>query len=489
MEQNIEEHNVIERKDSTAEEIIGSLLIGGDNYIHEIVVIIFSYFPFSTLRSFLLLNRTYYNYMMDKSAEEWLWIPFYNTNFVNSETYESNLLVAYQFPYEYYLKECIPLERQKKLVVAKKNFQQHYIQKATFSFNKWNDLKGRIQHAQSFVVSQYEEPLTFFKCIVRPKILLTIYFKKLRENMPKSGFRNLVINGLYFQENHSLYGRDHPRNDQNMCGLHIGEASLECNQMSWIDHGDHYGQLIRDNPMCHFLSSGNNLTTLNGAVSSHLVSLIIVTGGIKQELLKSLLTETDLPNLSHLDLWLGLIYYSDMIRSAMFRFMRDTLLSESENGYFPRLRYLGLRNSEQIDALSKLIPYAAITRRIQTLDLSNGTLSAFGVYRLIIGFEEVLQNCPTAFDHLVHLNLMNNSKLEKHKTISEEDYKLTRYDGEELLELNKIRYLLDMDSVDNLVEFCKQRESLSIHDLLYNTLGRTFVVNACPSERYMVVGE
>jgi hypothetical protein len=94
---------------------------------------------------------------------------------------------------------------------------------------------------------------------------------------------------------------------------------------------------------------------------------------------KSVLEEvlnSDLPQLHHLELYLGTEDYGADTTVDDFK----ELLAGKK---FPKLRYLGLRNSEIADQLAEALIGAPILQRIDVLDLSLGTLSDEGAQKLL----------------------------------------------------------------------------------------------------------
>src|SRR5262249_48609844 len=83
-----------------------------------------------------------------------------------------------------------------------------------------------------------------------------------------------------------------------------------------------------------------------------------------------------LPNLEHLELWLGEENYG---WDGAF----VDLLPLLGGSQFDRLRYLGLRDSEITDDIAVAVANSPIIQRIRVLDLSLGTLSDAGAEALL----------------------------------------------------------------------------------------------------------
>lgn len=83
-----------------------------------------------------------------------------------------------------------------------------------------------------------------------------------------------------------------------------------------------------------------------------------------------------LPELKHLELWLGTDAYG---RTCTVEDFGPLLAGQ----LFPKLHYLGLRDSDLADPLAVVLARAPILELIRTLDLSLGTLSDTGVQALL----------------------------------------------------------------------------------------------------------
>lgn len=83
-----------------------------------------------------------------------------------------------------------------------------------------------------------------------------------------------------------------------------------------------------------------------------------------------------LPNLRKLELYLGVDNYG-------FDGSLEDLLPLIEPGKFPKLTYLGLKNSEIQDEIAEAVADAPILDQLHTLDLSLGTLSDKGAEVLL----------------------------------------------------------------------------------------------------------
>ena len=156
--------------------------------------------------------------------------------------------------------------------------------------------------------------------------------------------------------------------------LFIGDIISEENEMSWIRQGDMSSIWAAFPKLQTFYARGGEGLRLGAIDHAMLRELVVQTGGMPATLLREALAAT--APLEHLELWLGTADYGADSSVGDFR---DLL----EGRLFPKLRYLGLRNSEYSDDLAEALARSAILDRIDTLDLSLGTLTDRGARALI----------------------------------------------------------------------------------------------------------
>lgn len=157
--------------------------------------------------------------------------------------------------------------------------------------------------------------------------------------------------------------------------LFIGDMTYEQMEISWIEQTD-LSALFPAYPHLRYLGvrGGNGLQF--GTIShEQLRTLVIETGGLDAGIVQAVL-RADLPNLEHLELWLGTEEYG---ATATI----DDLAPLLAGTLFPNLRYLGLRDSYIADELAAALADAPILERIEVLDLSLGTLSDTGAEALL----------------------------------------------------------------------------------------------------------
>src|SRR5258708_5154207 len=157
--------------------------------------------------------------------------------------------------------------------------------------------------------------------------------------------------------------------------LFIGDIISEENEISWIEQTD-VSPLFNAYPNLEYFGvRGSNNLRLGSIQHEHLRTLVVEAGGLPREVVHDI-QRSDLPALEHLEIWLGTPdYRGDTTIEDFAPLLRKQL--------FPRLRYLGLRNSAIADEIAPVFAYAPIVERIETLDLSLGTLTDTGAEALI----------------------------------------------------------------------------------------------------------
>ncbi|WP_433789878.1 hypothetical protein [Actinoplanes sp. CA-252034] len=87
---------------------------------------------------------------------------------------------------------------------------------------------------------------------------------------------------------------------------------------------------------------------------------------------------SDLPNLTRLELWLGVNEYGGDARA-------DDLAPILAGRSLPALTYLGLRNAEIAEEVATAVAAAPVVARLTDLDLSMGVLGDTGAETLLAG--------------------------------------------------------------------------------------------------------
>ena len=154
-------------------------------------------------------------------------------------------------------------------------------------------------------------------------------------------------------------------------GIFLGDLVSEECEVSWINQTDVSPFFTAYPGLEHLRLRGTNRLSL-GRRPRHarLRSLTIETGGLPPALLGEVLAG-DFPALETLELWLGTPSYGGDVTLLDLQ----SLLSGK---LFPRLRHLGLRDSELADALAAGLAGAPILEQLEGLDLSLGNLGDAG---------------------------------------------------------------------------------------------------------------
>lgn len=156
--------------------------------------------------------------------------------------------------------------------------------------------------------------------------------------------------------------------------LFVGDITYEENEMSWIIQGDYSG-VLKAFPKLEVLRiRGTEKLTLAPFRHEHLVELAIESGGLPSAIV-SHLGRSELPALRHLELWLGDDGYGF---DGTLRTYTDLLAAIHPE----RLRYLGLRNAMIADELAVWLAGQPWLAKLDTLDLSMGTLGDIGAKAL-----------------------------------------------------------------------------------------------------------
>ncbi|WP_017597177.1 STM4015 family protein, partial [Nocardiopsis lucentensis] len=149
--------------------------------------------------------------------------------------------------------------------------------------------------------------------------------------------------------------------------LFFGEVLQEEQEISWIEHCDLAPLLAAFPDLTEFTVRGGT-ESLGLRVDGHpsLRRLTVQSGGLRPEVVRDV-AASSLPRLEHLELWLGHKNYGG---DATADDLAPVLSAEA----FPELRHLGLRNSDATGAWVRALADAPVTTRLETLDLSLGTL-------------------------------------------------------------------------------------------------------------------
>jgi hypothetical protein len=159
-------------------------------------------------------------------------------------------------------------------------------------------------------------------------------------------------------------------------GIFIGDLVSEENEISWIVQSDLSPLLVAYPELEHLRLRGTGELSFGGRLAHpKLKTLTIETGGLPPRVFAEVMA-SQLPALESLELWLGTPGYGGDVA------VKD--LHELFSGnLFPALKHLGLRDSEIADEIAAALPSAPILTRLDSLDLSLGTLSDVGGQALL----------------------------------------------------------------------------------------------------------
>jgi hypothetical protein len=157
--------------------------------------------------------------------------------------------------------------------------------------------------------------------------------------------------------------------------LFFGDIIYEEREISWIKQSD-ISPLFSALPALRVLgvrgASGLAVGTIKHA---RLEELVFESGGLPRRIIEAVVA-AELPELRHLELWLGKRDYG-------YEGSLDTLAPLLAGTRFPKLRYLGLKDSEEQDAIARAVALSPLLERLEVLDLSMGTLSDEGAQALL----------------------------------------------------------------------------------------------------------
>ncbi len=157
----------------------------------------------------------------------------------------------------------------------------------------------------------------------------------------------------------------------NLRGIFLGDMISEENEISWIVQSDISPLLTAYPNLEHLRVRGASELSLGGRLAhQRLKSLTIESGGLPPQIIHEI-ADSQLPALEHLELWLGTPNYGG---DATIEDIQPFL----KGGLFPKLKYLGLRDSEFADQIAEALKSAPIVTQLESLDLSLGTLSDEG---------------------------------------------------------------------------------------------------------------
>jgi hypothetical protein len=172
--------------------------------------------------------------------------------------------------------------------------------------------------------------------------------------------------------------------------LFFGDITYEEQEISWIQQCE-LGPLLQAYPLLEtvVVRGGSGLGLDIGRHPS-LRSLTVQTGGLPASVLAQI-AASDLPRLTHLELWLGTDDYGGDATVEDVAALVD--------GKHPNLTFLGLMDSEMADELATALANWTLPESLETLDLSMGTMTDAGADALL---------AQQRLAHLKRLNLRHH---------------------------------------------------------------------------------
>jgi hypothetical protein len=159
--------------------------------------------------------------------------------------------------------------------------------------------------------------------------------------------------------------------------LFLGDQTGEECEVSWMKMGD-VSPLLPAYPGLRILRvRGGAELSFTPVKHGSLTELAFETGGLPGAVVRAVL-DSDLPELTDLELWLGTPDYGGDTRVDDLGPLLDGTVLRS-------VVRLGLRNAEIADRLAAVVATAPVVSRLETLDLSMGTLGDVGAAALLAG--------------------------------------------------------------------------------------------------------
>lgn len=157
--------------------------------------------------------------------------------------------------------------------------------------------------------------------------------------------------------------------------LFLGDIIGEENECSWIRLSDVSALLAAYDQLEHFAVRFGEGLTFGTLRHERLKELVIQTGGLPPSVIHEV-ASAHLPSLERLELYLGDPGYGGDATV-------DDLAPLLGGRIFPKLKYLGLKNSAISDDIAGIVAQAPVVERLDVLDLSMGTLGDAGAQALI----------------------------------------------------------------------------------------------------------
>lgn len=154
--------------------------------------------------------------------------------------------------------------------------------------------------------------------------------------------------------------------------FYFGDIESEENEISWIEQADYENFLKEFNTIEKLEFRGGNNLSIGKVNLPNLKMLRIETGGMDNALVAEIsASKANMPNLEFLELWLGDVNYGGDVEI-------ETIKELISGDSFPKLKHLGIMNSDTQNDVVKLFENHPILDRLDVLDLSMGILTKIG---------------------------------------------------------------------------------------------------------------
>ena len=187
----------------------------------------------------------------------------------------------------------------------------------------------------------------------------------------------------------------------NLRAIYLGDIVQEENEISWIHQTD-ISPLLNAFPNLEMLRvRGGDGLSIKKPAHKRLRGLAIETGGLPKSVVQSV-CKAKFPNLEFLELWLGTEEYGA-------DFAVSDLQPILANKNFPKLKYLGLRNSDMADDIATVVTNSPVAQQVEFLDLSLGTMTDDGGEALLSLESKSIQKVS------IHRNFLSKPLVKKLK--------------------------------------------------------------------------
>lgn len=207
------------------------------------------------------------------------------------------------------------------------------------------------------------------------------YFDSFLEDPKASQLQALIIGAwpsAYDSSNKHVVNKLISSADRliNLKAIFLGDITYEECEISWIVQSDITPLLDAYPKLEHLTVRGGTELKLSTPLKHYnLKTLIIQTGGLPKTVIKGI-CKSELPELEHLELWLGVDDYGG---DHSLKHLKPIL----EDDLFPKLKNLGLCNSKYQDDITVAIVKSPILKQLDVLNLSMGVLTDKGAQALV----------------------------------------------------------------------------------------------------------